>query len=372
MESIAFVWDNFGPTHVDRCEAVAKAFGSSVKVVGLELFSESDTYGWVSETGSSFRKITVFPGGSRSTTSAFTVAARIVSLCRKEGLDQIFLCHYDYTAILMAAAALRLLGRRVYAMADSKFDDYQRRLWREVAKSAYYLPYQGGISCKGRAGDYMRFLGLPAARIVDGYDTLSIERIRRLAEKPPAPGGMDYSERHFTIVARFVPKKNLKMALAAYALYRQQTASPRALHLCGSGPLEAELRAQVSELGLKDSVVFHGFVQTAEIARILADSVALILPSIEEQFGLVTIEAQAMGLPVILSDNCGSRDDLVRSGVNGFVIEPDNPQGLAFFMTMLGEDRDLWTRLSVAASQFAERGDVGRFVDGIATLTGRP
>jgi len=81
-----------------------------------------------------------------------------------------------------------------------------------------------------------------------------------------------------------------------------------------------------------------------------------------------------MGLPVILSDNCGSRDVLVRSGVNGFVVEPDNPAGMAYFMRLLSDDEALWRRMCTASQQVAEKADTSRFaeaVDALISTTGR-
>jgi len=254
-------------------------------------------------------------------------------------------------------------------MGCSKFDDYERRLMREVVKSIFFFPYIGGISSGKRARDYMRFLGIPAARVRTEYNTLSIDRIRRMAGVLPAPDGVPFEERHFIIVARFVPKKNLAMALDAYSQYAkiaQEKLKP--LHLCGAGPMEAELRAKVAELGLTDQVVFRGFLQTDDIARALGHSLALLLPSIEEQFGNVVIEAQAMGLPVIVSDNCGARDALVRSGVNGFIVEPDNPVGLSFFMSTIAGDRELWVRMCSEARASAHLGDVCAFAKGVSDL----
>jgi glycosyltransferase involved in cell wall biosynthesis len=130
------------------------------------------------------------------------------------------------------------------------------------------------------------------------------------------------------------------------------------------------LRRKVDELDLGGSVVFHGFVQAEGICRILTSTLALLLPSIEEQFGHVVIEAQAMGLPVILSHNCGACDLLVRSGVNGFVIEPDNPQGMAFFMSLLCADEELWRKMCLATRSFVAQGDVRLFVEAVASLLG--
>ncbi|MCE7030847.1 glycosyltransferase family 4 protein [Jiella avicenniae] len=368
MNSLAILWDNFGPMHDDRVRAVARRMQNGARVVGVEIFGSSETYEWESGPVEGFDKRTLFPGGSFSGVSVPRTAAEIIRECRKLGAEHVFFCHYERPAVLLAASILRLSGCRVYTMSCSKFDDYERSVGREWLKRIFFLPYHGAISSGLRARDYMRLMGIPKERIATEYNTLSIDRIRRLSGKLPAPDGLPFADRHFTIVARFVPKKNLAMALEGYALYRREAENPRPLHLCGSGPLEEALREQVQSLGLTDHVVFRGFLQTDGIAQVLGDTLTLLLPSVEEQFGNVVIEAQAMGLPVILSDNCGARDNLVRSGVNGFVIEPDSPQGLAFFMRLLDRDESLWRRMSLAASASAERGDAARFAEAVQQL----
>ncbi len=367
----AFVWDNFGPMHADRVDAVARHL-SGEPVVGLELFSQSDTYAWDSASGSAFEKVTLFPGRNWGDVSGHKIAFRILSECRRRKLRHVFLCNYDQPGIFLAGVLLRAAGRRVYVMGCSKFDDLERTLWREVAKTAFFLPYKGAIASGYRSVDYMRFLGVPKQCVVGEYNTLSIDRIRALSGKEPAPGGTPHADRHFTIVARFVPKKNLPMMVDAYRRYRERTTAPRDLHICGSGPMENELRARVAALGLADHVIFRGFLQTEGIAAALGDTLALILPSVEEQFGNVVIEAQAMGVPCILAVNCGARDKLLRSGVNGFLAEPDNPDGFAYFMRVLAEDETQWRQMARAAFASAEGGDVARFVEAVAALVSPP
>lgn len=365
---IIFLWENFGPTHIDRCEAVARRFPNSA-VFGVELFSASRTYDWNAADSGDFRKVTLFGAGEHP--GVFGAFARMVRAAWSIGRGSYFLCHYESRDTLMFAWWLRLTGNRVFMMGDSKYDDYRRHLRREVLKRLFTLPYHGAIAASVRSRDYLRFLGLPQRAIMLGYDTLSIDRIRAHAAAPPAPDGVAHSERSFAAVARLVTKKNLAILLDAYALYRRNTDRPRSLDLCGSGPLEASLKAQAERLGIAEHVRFHGFVQTDEVSRILGRSLALILPSIEEQFGLVVIEAQAMGLPVILSDNCGARDELVRTGVNGFLVEPDNPAGLAAFMAMLSEEESLWRSMAAAARDTASLGDSARFAESVGGLTAR-
>ena len=158
------------------------------------------------------------------------------------------------------------------------------------------------------------------------------------------------------------------MMLEAYALYAARATSPRRLVLCGSGPLESVIRERTQALGIIDKVDILGNVPPAQIPGHVGRALALLLPSTEEQFGIVVVEAQAMGLPVILSDNCGSRDRQVQGGINGFVVEPDNPEGMATYMQWLDEDEALWTDMSNAALAAAERGSVPHFAAAVRDL----
>lgn len=369
MAKLVFMWDNFGPLHADRCNAVGKRFGGRHQVIGLELAGQSDVYNWLPENGTYFKKETLVNGRTMEEIPFSERFRKTLSACLSAGRDaQLFLCHYQDPAVLMVAMVLRLMGRRVYTMGCSKFDDKERKLRRELAKSIFYSPYNGAIASGVRSRDYMRFLGLPGSRIQPSYNSVSLDRIRALAGTPYAPDGVPFEERHFTIVARMVSKKNVTMALKAMALYAKQVANPRPLHIFGNGPLEAELRQQARVDGISDLVHFRGFLQAAEICQAYGTSLALLLPSVEEQFGNVVPEALSMGVPVILSQACGACDTLVRSGVNGFVIEPDNPIGMSFFMQLLSADQTLWRRMCIASREFAEKADTEHFADAVEAL----
>lgn len=359
---ILFIWENFGPLHVDRCDAVAKYF-TDRQVIGIEILGRSTEYDWVSETGSFFQKITISTSNKKS---SFLFASIIASIFRHRP-EAVFFCHYQKPEIFVSALISRIVGIKTFTMNDSKFDDYARSLWREALKSFWFLPYKGALAASRRSVDYLRFLGVPRQRIASGYDAVSISRIRRLAAAPAAPEGAPFADRHLTIVARLLPKKNIALALQGLAICAQ--AGPiRRLIICGSGPLEHELKQLTEDLGLSSHVDFRGFVQTEEVCRVLATTLALILPSTEEQFGQVIPEALAMGVPVLVSDNCGARDHLVETGVNGFIFEPTNAAGLAFFIDLISSNESLWRSMATAAGRISERGDVDGFVQGVSRL----
>lgn len=358
---LLFVWETFAAYHMDRCEACARYFAGRYEILGIEIASRSRVNHWErSGPGSNFTKLTLFPGVSAEEIGLWRYFSALLRAAVGARARYVFLCGYQYPPVFLAALGLKLLGRRVIVMQDSKFDDKPRRLAKEWLKAVLYRPYDAAFVGSERSAQYLRFLGFRRSRIFLGYDVVSMDRMLTLAAAEPAPGGVPHAERHFTVLARFAPEKNLSVALAAYALYRGEHGGTRELHLCGSGPLEEALRAQVARQGIA-GIRFCGHLRQEDVAGVLASSLALILPSVEEPFGLVVNEALALGVPPILSENCGARDRLVRSAVNGYVVEPDNVAGYARFMRLLDRDEAEWRRLALNTRAFLPAADTEAF-----------
>jgi glycosyltransferase involved in cell wall biosynthesis len=365
--SILLVWGQFGPYHQDRCKAAAGLPNHTV--LGLEIANNSSHhYAWTPAEASGFTKITLFPGKTYEQAGRLN---RLLALLR-EGVRASarynFLCHYDQLEIFIFAVVLRLLRRRVFIMWESKFDDRPRSLWREILKWFFLRPYHGVLNSGIRSRAYLAFLGMADRPIASGYDSVSIERLRALAQSPAAPDGVSFGQREFLVIARLVAKKNLSLVIAAYDLYRRDNPeNPRNLTFLGTGPLEAALKAEVSIRGLK-GVSFAGFVQTEGVAHYLSHALALVLPSIEEQWGLVVNEALALGVPVLCSENVGARDDLVRDSENGYVFTEYNAKQLADRMEILASNETRWRAMAVASSKRADLGDTAHFAEGVRAL----
>jgi glycosyltransferase involved in cell wall biosynthesis len=367
--TMLFQWISHGPYHLDRLEAVHAARITDLDIVGAAITS-SDEYSWERTSSEHVKIYDLFVDQKFQETGTWQRLVRRLSDLRNYNIKYAFLCNYNLIDTLAVAVVLRLLGAKVYLMMPVKFDDKKRWLWRELLKSFFLLPYHGGLVSGRRSRDYFEFLGMRSDRLFEGYDTVSVARIRALAQAQPAPEGTPFALRHFTVVARHVPKKNLHLAIDAYARYRQAAgADARALHLCGTGELEESLRADVARRGLT-GVEFRGWLGAEAVAKVLATSLTLILPSVEEQWGLVVNEALAMGVPILCSDNVGARDSLVRTAVNGYVCESDNGEGLAHLMTRMATDEHEWRRMAEAAGEFSNKGDTCQFVSGVAKVLG--
>ena len=235
---IILIWDNFGYLHDDRCEALAKIMRAGAVFIGIEIAGKSNTYNWNSEPAKNFEKITLHYHTSVDAVSFLKLVQSLMSKILGQGKADVFMCHYERPETFVVATLLRLFGRTVYVMNNSKFDDKKRNLWREALKACFFWPYSGALVAGARSADYMRFLGISPDRIAPGYNTLSIDRVRDWAGAPPAPEGAPLEQRHFTIISRYVEKKNLPFALLAYGFYLEEVEAPQELHLIGYGEQE--------------------------------------------------------------------------------------------------------------------------------------
>lgn len=124
---------------------------------------------------------------------------------------------------------------------------------------------------------------------------------------------------YFLYIGTLQPRKNLIELIKAYKILISQFPDIK-LVICGKkGWLYDEIFAKVKELGLEDKIIFTGFVNDEEKAKLLKNALAFVLPSLYEGFGIPVLEAMQLGCPVIVSRN-SSLTEIV--GVNSFYIEP--------------------------------------------------
>jgi glycosyltransferase involved in cell wall biosynthesis len=153
-------------------------------------------------------------------------------------------------------------------------------------------------------------------------------------------------------VGRLMRWKNQDILVAAFATVRQQVPNAR-LVIAGSaadsapdgpGDYRDYLVRQATELGLLESVTFTGFVTPAEVPALYAAFDVFAHPCAEEPFGLVIVEAMASNRPVV-AVNAGGVPEIIRDGVDGLLVPPQQSDALAQAVVRLLGDREVANRL---------------------------
>jgi glycosyltransferase involved in cell wall biosynthesis len=119
----------------------------------------------------------------------------------------------------------------------------------------------------------------------------------------------------------------------------------------GNGPMRKELEKRVTDLGVDSRVQFLG--ETPEVFSHLSRGLALVRASDTEGMSLCVLEALSCGIPVIASPVAAG--EMVQDGINGYVIEKDNPQEMASAVNSLYLDNQLWLKMAKAARATAEK-----------------
>lgn len=101
---------------------------------------------------------------------------------------------------------------------------------------------------------------------------------------------------------------------------------------------------------LSSFIFLHGSIDREPLIEKLKQAHILVVPSSYEGFGIVYLEGMGFGLPAI-GTTAGAASEIITDGVDGFLIEPENTDGLSSKLRLLHEQRDLLIRMSLAARE---------------------
>lgn len=170
--------------------------------------------------------------------------------------------------------------------------------------------------------------GADPAKCFISYLTVDLEKYIR--EKT------SYDNRKLVCVGGLIVRKGVDLLLNALAL----TDPSVGLVVVGEGGEKERLMEQAKELHIDDRVEFKGFLEGEELYRCYGDNAAFVLPTREDCFGLVTLEAMCAHLPVISSKYADGAADLVEDGVTGVIVNPYDEKEFARAIDTLVLDED--------------------------------
>lgn len=140
--------------------------------------------------------------------------------------------------------------------------------------------------------------------------------------------GPEYLLKALAIVKASIPDINLSMA--------------------GEGEITDVLKQQVAQLGLNDNVDFVGFIPNEKISQFISAHHIMVMPSLEESFGVAALETAACARPVIAT-TVGGISEVVKDQVTGLLVPPKDDKALAKAIIELAGDYD-------KLKQFGENG----------------
>lgn len=167
------------------------------------------------------------------------------------------------------------------------------------------------------------------------YALVDFESVDRVSLK------LDPAKKYLVSVGRLVKRKDFATLIRALALLEKDVE----LLLIGEGPEREALEVLARQLQVAGRVHFLGFVAEEKKFQYLQDADIYVLSSLHEGFGIVLQEAMQVGLPIVAT-NHGGQVDLIEDGVNGYLVDVGDAEGMAERMTDILENPETRTWMS--------------------------
>jgi glycosyltransferase involved in cell wall biosynthesis len=258
--------------------------------------------------------------GRRSITQALLFGLSSFKLLFAD-FDIIDCCGFPYFSLFPAKLAAIIKRKPLFA---TWHEVWGKKYWREylgsagiigfwVEKIAAKLPNHIIASSQHTADLLKEQLGITNSVVLsNGVD------LRTIASLKPAQYEAD-----IIYVGRLMDFKNIHLIIETMGSLKQQGKILRCF-IIGNGPAKAKLKHLAKQLEVESQIQWLGFfAKSNDVYAHMKASKVLVLPSMREGFGVVAIEANASGIPVLTADYSGNAaKDLIKNGVNGYIFQP--------------------------------------------------
>ena len=254
----------------------------------------------------------------------------------------IYLNGYYDSAYWAVIAYAKLKNIKIIIDSESTETSRERVWWKEKIKKII-IPRMDGYLCLGtKATEYIIKLGVKQEKILStrnigiANDKVSILYQNASFIKDSAKKQLNLLPYNFIYAGRFSPIKNLLMLIEAFAqaIKKFDNQHNWGLILSGDGSEKEALKSLVSSKNM-EGITFLPSCEWHEVPARYALADVAILPSLSEPFGFLVNEALVYGMPIIVSNRCGSAFDLVQEGENGYTFDPTKKEDLVEKMGMM-------------------------------------
>ena len=229
---------------------------------------------------------------------------------------------------------------------------YAEPLKRRIARRCLYQKADAVFAVSAELRDYYcRETGFHAERmrvIPNGVDMRRIDEADRVGVREEL--GIATDDFVIGTVARLDATKDTITLARAFA--RLSKHSGLKLLIVGDGSERARLERFAAESGLTSAIIFTG--ARHDVPRLLSAMNVFALPSLSEGLPITVLEAMAARLPVVAT-NVGALSELIKEGVTGFLVEPQQEEAMADRLMRLSTTRELAVPFGIEARHKVER-----------------
>ncbi|MFN0011019.1 MAG: glycosyltransferase family 4 protein [Phycisphaerales bacterium] len=269
--------------------------------------------------------------GLRAVPREWRKGGRIIGFLKRVRPGAIMLCGYNDPGRLRILNWAHRSRVPVFMVADSNLRGENLRGLKGLIKPHFVRRVvsmcDGVMPCGSYGGEYFLKYGARPDRIFHvpyEPDYGLIENLPQgTIDSTLAQFGLDPARKRIVFCSRLIPIKRPLLALDAFIAIASERPEWD-LVMIGDGPLLADVRARIPA-ALAPRILAAGFIgEQAKISAIYRASHILLHPCVYEPWGVVINEAACAGMAIVCGDAVGAAGELVRQGVNGHLVPPDD------------------------------------------------
>ncbi len=299
----------------------------------------------------------------------FGVDKELVGLALKDETSLFVLAGWNHATAWAVLNILIIRGRPFVVWTDTP-DLSRKRAWiKDELRSRWLRTVFGRATAVMGTGTpgvkALQEMGCPAEKTVDFPYWVPLPRDWDARKSPPVD-----SLRFFS-VGQLIARKGYDLALRALGrVFRHNLGNKRNVEywIFGDGPERKNLEMLAEEMGIAEIVKFWGWREPSFIQREIREADVLVHPALWEPFGVVVLEAMALGKPVIASDRTMAAVCRVRNGTNGFIHAVEDVEQLSDHLGYFVENPARISPMGKEARSTGEEWPVERAVEIVKRL----
>lgn len=257
--------------------------------------------------------------------------------------DVVVASEYNPT-VLQALAWCKSKKRKFVSWSDGTLNSEKNiNIIQKLARKIVISNANSYIASSSKTKEAQIHYGAKEDKIKISYLSVDIDKYLFVKKK--------YKNKNLLYVGSLIKRKGVDLLLGALS----NLDSNYRLTIVGEGPEKENLIKQAKRLNIADNIEFVGFKEGEELKKYYKKSDIFILPTREDCFGLVLLEAICSSLVVISSEYADGASDLIVNNESGYIVNPEDSKEFADKIKMLIDNLELVEEFQRKSTIFIEK-----------------
>lgn len=291
----------------------------------------------------------------------------------KNKYDVLWVNGHNNLTNIIAVITAKLLGIKLLMRAETQLNVEPlriKKIFRKPVMKLFYNFFNGFLYIGSRNREYYKYIGVNDSKLFfvpytvnNDFFISEVENAKKNYSEIKNRFNINNNNLNIVYASKLMKRKNPIHLLKAFENVKKKLENVNLIFV-GTGEEEDNLKNYVNTNKI-NNIYFLSFLNQSELPKAFAISDIFVLPSVNEQWGLIINEAMCASLPVIVSDVVGAVPDLLKEGINGYSFQAGNVEQLAEKLYLILSDNELRISMGKKSREIISKWSYNECIQGI-------